>query len=174
MSAEGHGSRRPNVDDRKRLGQEFEELSAYKKARELTNGIYAVTRLPAFARDAGLVEQMRRAAVSVVSRIAEGYERGTTQEFVQSLYGAKGACGEIRAQLGVALDQKYLSAVDCGLMTDQCLVVSGMLDSFIEHLQDQSKPGPRQRPPQREAVSPDEEWQRVINELAEQRKRREG
>ena len=174
MSEEGHGSPRPNVDDRKRLGQEFEELSVYKKARELTNGIYALTRQSAFARDAGLVDQIRRAAVSVVSHIAEGYERGTTQEFVQSLYGAKGSCGEIRAQLGVALDQNYLSAEDCGLVTDQCLVVSGMLDSFIEHLQDQAKPGQKQQPPKREAASPDEEWQRVISALAEQRKRREG
>ena len=174
MSEEGHGSPRPNVDDRKRLGQEFEELSVYKKARELTNGIYALTRQSAFARDAGLVDQIRRAAVSVVSHIAEGYERGTTQELVQSLYGAKGSCGEIRAQLGVALDQKYLSAEDCGMMADQCLLVSGMLDSFIENLQDPVEPWQKRPSPRRDAASADEEWQRVISELAEQRKRREG
>jgi four helix bundle protein len=174
MSEEGRVSRRQNVDDRKQMVQDFEELGAYKKARELTNGIYAVTRQPAFARDAGLVDQIRRAAVSVVSHIAEGYERGTTQEFVQSLYGARGACGEVRAQMGVALDQEYLSAEDCGLMTDQCQLVSRMLNSLIELLQDAAKPGQKQHSPRREAVSPDEEWQRVINELAEQRKRSGG
>lgn len=174
MSEEGHGARRPNVDERKLTGQRFEELEVYKKARELINGIYAVTRQPAFVRDAGLVDQIRRAAVAVVSHIAEGYERGTRQEFVQFLYSARGSCGEIRAQLGVALDQKYLSAEDCGMMADQCLLVSGMLYSFIEHLQDSAEPGQKQHSPRREAVSADEEWQRVINELAEQRKRREG
>ena len=158
----------------KRTAQEFEELGVYKKARELTNGIYAVTRQPAFARDAGLVDQMRRAAVSVVSHIAEGHERGNKQELVRSLYGAKGSCGAIRAQLGVALDQKYVNAEDCGMMTDQCLLVSEMLDGFIVRLQDSSKAGSRQQPPKSEAVSADEEWQRVIDELAEQRKRREG
>jgi four helix bundle protein len=174
MIEEGYGPRRQHVDDRKRIGQEFEELGVYKKARELTNGIYAVTRQPAFARDAVLVDQIRRAAVSVVSHIAEGYERGNKQEFVRSLYGARGSCGAIRAQLGVALDQKYLSAEDCGMMADQCLLVSGMLDSFIENLQDSAKPVQQQHSTQRDAVSADEEWQRVIDELAEQRKRREG
>jgi len=153
--------------------REFEELDVYKKARELTNGIYAVTRQPAFAHDAGLADQIRRAAVSVVSHIAEGSQRGTRQEFVQSLYRAKGSCGEIRAQLGIALDQKYLSPEDCCLMTDQCLLVNETLDSFIERLQGSAQPAPRQQPPRRETVSADEEWQRVINEIAEQRKRRE-
>jgi len=154
--------------------QEFEELGVYKKARELINGIYAVTRQPAFARDAGLVDQIRRAAVSVVFHIAEGYERGNKQEFVRSLYGAKGACGAIRAQLGVALDQKYLSAEDCDMMADQCLLLSGMLDSFTENLQNPVEPWQKRPSPRREAASADEEWQRVISELAEQRKRREG
>ena len=88
MSEEGHGSRRQNFDDRKRIVQVFEELSVYKKARELTNGIYTV---------------MRRAAVSVVSHIAEGYECGPKQEFVRSLHGARGSCGEIRAQSAARL-----------------------------------------------------------------------
>jgi four helix bundle protein len=174
MNEEGRVSRGQNVDDRRQVAQDFEELNVYKKARELTNGIYAVTRQPAFARDAGLVDQIRRAAVSVVSHVAEGYERGTTPDFVKSLYGAKGACGEIRAQLGVALDQRYVSTEDCGMMTDQCLLVSGMLTSLIEQLQDSAKPAQKQHSPKREAASPDEEWQRVINELAEQRKRRGG
>jgi four helix bundle protein len=162
-----------DVDIRKRIVRDFEELSVYKKARELTNGIYAVTRRTAFAHDPGLVDQLRRAAVSVVSSIAAGSERGTTKELVEALYHAKGSCGEIRAQLGIALDQKYLSTEDCGLMRDQCLLVGKMLEGLIERQQDSPKAGNRQQPPKREAASADEEWQRVINELAEQRKRRE-
>jgi four helix bundle protein len=160
-----------NVNGGKQTVQKFEELKVYQQARELTNRVYATTRKLTFARDRSLVDQIRRAAVSVVSNIAEGYERGTTQEFVQFLYIAKGSCGEVRAQLGVALDQEYLSAEDYDLMTNQCRLVSGMLHNFIEYLQGSGMPGPKQHSYQRRAVSASEERQRVLDELAEQRRR---
>ena len=65
--------------------QEFEELNVYQRARELTNHVYELTRDGAFARDFGLVDQIRRASVSIMSNIAEGFERGTNDEFVQFL-----------------------------------------------------------------------------------------
>ena len=89
--------------------QEFEELNVYQRARELTNRVYEVTRNGAFARDFGLVDQIRRASVSIMSNIAEGFERGTNAEFVQFLYIAKGSCGEVRAQVSIAFYQKYIS-----------------------------------------------------------------
>jgi four helix bundle protein len=61
-----------------------------------------------FSKDFGLRNQMQRAAVSIMSNIAEGFERGGNQEFVQFLYIAKGSCGELRSQLYVALDQAYI------------------------------------------------------------------
>lgn len=85
--------------------ESFEELHIYQRARELTNSIYALTRSEIFARDRGLVDQIRRAAVSIMSNIAEGFERGATTEFIQFLYIAKGSCGEVRAQLRIAKDQ---------------------------------------------------------------------
>jgi len=151
--------------------KKFEELKVYQQARELTNRIYAVTRQAAFARDASLVDQVRRAAVSVVSNIAEGYERGTTTEFVQFLYIAKGSCGEVRAQLGIARDQKYLSEPDCEKLEGQCRLVSGMLHNFIQYLQGSRMPGQKQHTVQRQAVKASEERRRVLDELAEQRKR---
>lgn len=151
--------------------QKFEELNVYQRARELANGIYAVTRQAAFARDASLVDQIRRAAVSVVSNIAEGYERGSTTEFVQFLYIAKGSCGEVRAQLGLAADQKYLTGSDCEKLSGQCRLVSGMLHNFIEYLQGSRMPGQKQHTVQRQAVKASEERRRVLDELAEQRRR---
>jgi len=71
--------------------ESFEELHIYQRARELTNSVYALSRDASFARDLSLVDQIRRAAVSVMSNIAEGFERGTTAEFVQFLYIAKGS-----------------------------------------------------------------------------------
>jgi four helix bundle protein len=159
----------------KKTVQKFEELNVYQQARDLTNGVYAVTRVAAFSRDVSLVDQIRRAAVSVVSNIAEGYERGTTTEFVQFLYFAKGSCGEVRAQLEIARDQKYLSDSDCEKLQGQCRLVSGMLHNFIEYLQGSRMPGQKQHTVQQQAVKAGEERRRILDELAEQRRReREG
>jgi four helix bundle protein len=86
----------------------FEDLEVWKEARRLTREIYRLTQDGKFSRDFGLREQIRRAAVSVMSNIAEGFERGGNQEFIQFLYVAKGSCGEVRSQLYVALDQAYV------------------------------------------------------------------
>jgi four helix bundle protein len=86
----------------------FEEIECWKKARELTRRIYEITNQPAFARDFGLKDQIRRAAVSVMSNIAEGYDRSGTAEFVQFLATAKGSAAEVRCQLYVAADQGYI------------------------------------------------------------------
>ena len=157
----------------KKTVQKFEELKVYQQARELANRIYALTRQTAFARDRGLVDQVRRAAVSIVSNIAEGYERGSTPEFVQFLYFAKGSCGEVRAQLGIARDQGYLSEADCEAVSGQCRLVSGMLYGFIEYLQGSGMPGQKQYSHQRRAISDAEERRRILDELAEERRRKQ-
>ena len=90
----------------------FEDLIAWQKARLLTKAIYAVTRQGVFARDFGLRDQIRRAAVSVMSNVAEGFERGTSAEFHNYLRIAKGSCAEVRTQLYVAFDVEYI-AEDC-------------------------------------------------------------
>jgi four helix bundle protein len=89
--------------------EQFEELEAWKQARELTKVIYQVSSSEEFARDFGLRDQICRAAVSIISNIAEGFERDGNKEFLQFLSFAKGSCGEVRAQLYVALDQAYVS-----------------------------------------------------------------
>ena len=89
--------------------EKFEDLMAWQKARVLTRKIYEVTEQGRFSRDFGLTDQMRRAAVSIMSNIAEGFERGRSTEFHQFLSVAKGSCAELRAQLYVALDAGYLN-----------------------------------------------------------------
>lgn len=88
--------------------ERFEELIAWQKARTLSREIYEVTRRGAFARDFGLSGQIQRAAVSIMSNIAEGFERGGRGEFHQFLSTAKASCAELRSQLNVALDVGYL------------------------------------------------------------------
>jgi len=87
----------------------FEDLIAWQKARTLTCAIYEVTRRGAFAQDYGLAGQIQRAAVSVMSNIAEGFERGSQKDFQRFLLIAKASCGEVRSQLYVALDIGYIS-----------------------------------------------------------------
>lgn len=89
--------------------ERFEDFIAWQKARKLTTDIYRVTSEGSFARDFGLKDQIRRAAVSSMSNLAEGFERGRPAEFHQFLSIAKGSCAELRTQLYVALDVGYIS-----------------------------------------------------------------
>lgn len=82
--------------------QKFEDLLCWQKARALTKFIYDITKYRNFDMDKGLQDQIRRAAVSVMSNIAEGFESGTRQEFLNYLYIAKASAGEVRAQLYAA------------------------------------------------------------------------
>ncbi len=87
----------------------FEDLVAWQKARSLTANVYRITGGGLFAKDLGLKDQIRRAAVSAMSNIAEGFERGTPSEFHRFLTIAKASCAELRSQLYVALDVGYLT-----------------------------------------------------------------
>ncbi len=86
----------------------FEELIAWQKARQLTVSIYRIATHGAFAKDYSLKDQIQRAAVSVMSNIAEGFERGSSAEFHQYLVVAKASCAEVRCQLYVAMDVGYI------------------------------------------------------------------
>ena len=92
----------------KRIDQ-FEDLIAWQKARNLTRAIYQVSQKGSFAKDFGLSGQIQRATVSIMSNIAEGFERGKRSEFHQFLSVAKASCAEVRSQLYVALDVGHLS-----------------------------------------------------------------
>jgi four helix bundle protein len=87
--------------------ERFEDFIAWQKARALTAEIYVVTGPERLGRDYGLRDQMRRASVSIMSNIAEGFERGTAPEFHRFLAIAKATCAELRSQLYVGLDVGY-------------------------------------------------------------------
>ncbi len=87
----------------------FEEIEVWKTARQLTNRVYELGNQTGFNRDYGLRDQIRRASVSVMSNIAEGFESRTDVQFINFLGMAKASAGEVRAQLYVALDQQYVT-----------------------------------------------------------------
>jgi four helix bundle protein len=112
----------------------FEDLEIWKHARDLANKIYKLSGSGTFSKDFGLRDQIRRAAVSIMSNIAEGYERGGNQELLQFLSVAKGSCGEVRCQLYIACDQGYISTKVCEELTDYCKKISIMIHNFIQYL----------------------------------------
>ena len=87
----------------------FEEIDAWISSRQLTNMVYATSNQVGFNRDFGLRDQIRRAAVSIMSNIAEGFESRTDIQFINFLGMARASAGEVRAQLYIALDQRYIS-----------------------------------------------------------------
>jgi four helix bundle protein len=88
--------------------ERFEDLIAWQKSRLLVKELYHLTRRGDFSRDRDLVSQVRRAAVSVMSNVAEGFERGGRSEFEHFLSTAKSSCGEVRSLLYVAYDAEYI------------------------------------------------------------------
>lgn len=114
--------------------EQFEDVDAWKVAQELTKSIYQVTSAGDFARDFGLRDQIRRAAVSILSNIAEGFERGGNKEFLQFLSLAKGSCGEVRAQLYVALDQSYLNGDQFQTLLEKTVRTSRLIAGLMKYL----------------------------------------
>ena len=115
----------------------FEDLEVWQKAKELTNLIYSLSSSGSFARDFGLRDQMRRAAVSVMSNIAEGFESQMQALFIQFLSRAKGSSGELRAQLYIALEQQYITTAEFQVAFSLAELCSKQLASFIRYLESQ-------------------------------------
>lgn len=112
----------------------FEEVEAWRTARQLTREVYSFSAKGAFGRDFALRDQMRRAAVSVMSNIAEGFESRTGMLFLEFLGRAKGSAGELRAQAYVAHDAGYLTGEQTAGLCDRCEKCSSQISRFMEYL----------------------------------------
>jgi four helix bundle protein len=123
-----------------KLGR-FEDIEAWQKARELTREIYRVTKQGAFAKDFGLRDQIRRAAVSIMFNIAEGFERGSNKEFIQFLFIAKGSAGEVRSQLYIAFDLGYIGKEAFEQLNADLISISRQISGFVKYLHSSSLRG---------------------------------
>ncbi len=112
----------------------FEDIESWQDARTLVKNIYEATAEGRFARDFGLRDQIRRAAISAMSNIAEGFERGSNKDFVRFLYMAKGSAGEVRSQLYAAIDLSYLEEQEANELMRLAQVVSRRISAFIKYL----------------------------------------
>ncbi len=114
--------------------EKFEDIEAWQKARELTREIYRVTNRGTFAKDFGLRDQIRRASVSIMSNIAEGFGRGGNREFIQFLSMAKGSVSEVQAQLYVAVDAGYLTKDQFQQLYSLSQSTGNLIGGFIRYL----------------------------------------
>ncbi|MGC8781225.1 MAG: four helix bundle protein [Anaerolineae bacterium] len=126
--------------------KKFEEIEGWQKARELTGFVYEITRQGRFSRDFGLKDQIRRAAVSAMSNIAEGFERDGRAEFVQFLSIAKASTGEVQSQLYVALDQGYISQAEFERGYTLCQETANLIGGFMNYLRSTPIQGKKHKP----------------------------
>ena len=113
----------------------------------MTKEIYAVTQDANFSKDFGLRDQIQRAVVSIMSNISEGFERGGNQEFTQFLYIAKASCGEVRSQLYVALDQRYITQDQFNELFKSFRRLSVMISHLVDYLKNSRMKGEKFKKP---------------------------
>ena len=116
----------------------FEDLDCWKKGRELSNMVYSLSRKAEFKKDYGLTDQIRRAAVSAMTNIAEGFERGSNKDFVKFLFIAKASAGEVRSLLYVALDQQFIDEQEFNQCSDVAKSCSRLTWGMIKSLRSKS------------------------------------
>jgi four helix bundle protein len=114
--------------------EKFEDIVAWQKARELTKSVYGQTEGSQFAKDFGLKDQIQRASVSIMSNVAEGFDRGGDKEFIQFLSMSKGSCGEVKSHLYVALDQQYVTPAEFTNLYNTADEVGRLLSGFMAYL----------------------------------------
>ncbi len=128
-----------------RTVQRFEELEVWQTARRLAKGVYRAVKTQRLGRDDPLSSQMRRAAISVGSNIAEGFEHGTRKHQIERCYTAKGSAGELRSQVITAHDVELLTDRAYQWLYATCEQVSRQLHGYLAYLQrtQAALPGPK-------------------------------
>jgi len=121
--------------EKKRIAS-FEDLLVWQKGIILVKQVYLLTAEGKLHRDFGLRDQLQRAAVSIPTNIAEGYERASRREYLQFLHIAKGSAGEVRSLLRVALEVGYLNQPRYDLLREAVLELSRYLSNQIRSLRE--------------------------------------
>lgn len=124
----------------------FEDIEAWQTGRQLRRLVYAYTRKPGFAADRDLVGQIRRAAQSITSNVAEGHERGGNREFQQFLWIAKGSTAEVQDQLYTAIDESYIAQPEFDAAYQLAGKAARQIGGLISYLHSSEIRGQKYRP----------------------------
>lgn len=119
----------------------FEGLKAWQRSRDLLRDVYRLTKKSKFRTDYALCNQIRRACLSTMSNIAEGFEREGDREFIQFLSQAKGSCGEVRSQLYVASDLGYIDEDELKSIMETAIETSRIISGLIRYLKNSGHKG---------------------------------
>ena len=117
----------------------FEEINAWVEARSFTKRIYEVTAEANFKKDFGLIDQIRRASVSIMANIAEGFDSQSNDEFIRFLIYSRRSSSEVQSHLYVALDQKYISREIFNEIYDKSIYTAKLINAFITYLRSSGK-----------------------------------
>ena len=128
--------------------QRFEDLIVWQKSRELNKRIYSITSDSNFNKDYSPRDQIRRASISILSNIAEGFDRSGNKEFIQFLSIAKGSASELRAQLYVAFDLNYLSKDEFDYIFQLINEIGKMLTGLMNYLKSTEMKGSKFNEPE--------------------------
>ena len=125
--------------------ERFEDLEAWKRPRTFAKVIHEISGTGAFGQDFGLRNQISRAAISIVSNIAEGFARDGDKEFLQHLFVVKGSCGEVRAQLYLAVDYEYITQNEFLDLKMKALELNRIISGLIKYLSQSELKGKKYR-----------------------------
>ncbi len=114
--------------------EKFEDIKSWQLARKVTNKVYDLSKFGEFSRDFALRDQIRRSAISIMSNIAEGFERQGNKEFVNFLTVAKASCAEARSQIYIAYDQDYITQEQFDDIYKELSEIGNLLGGFIKYL----------------------------------------
>lgn len=134
MKKDEDGSEQKKVDQGAGAWR-FEDLQVWQVARDLAKGVYQASRSQRLRCDRSLVDQMTRAAISVISNIAEGHERGSRAQNIEFCFYAKGSVGELRSQVIIARDVGLLDETAYRWLYAKCQEVSAQLGGYVKHMQ---------------------------------------
>ncbi|HWO43253.1 MAG TPA: four helix bundle protein [Candidatus Eisenbacteria bacterium] len=118
----------------------FENIQGRQAARELSKAVYHVTRTETFSWDFSLVDQARRASVSAMANIAEGFDSHSNSEFIRFLYYALRSASEVQSHLYVALDQGYITEAEFTAVYQEASKTKRLVFSLIEYLRTHNRP----------------------------------
>jgi four helix bundle protein len=121
----------------------FEEIEAWKKARNLCNEVYLMTNQLPLKTDFDLCRQIKRSCGSIMDNIAEGFERGGNKEFIQFLIISKGSCGEFRSQLYRLIDLEFINKSTFDKLYLETIELSKMISGIISYLKNNEFKGPK-------------------------------
>jgi four helix bundle protein len=132
----------------------FEDMEAWQKSRSLCQKLYMITGRENFSRDFKLRNQVNSSSGSMMDNIAEGFDRGSTAEFIYFLGIAKGSAAELRSQFYRALDRNYISQEEFDTLYDEANTISKMIMGQIKYLKRIEMKGSRYKKENSKSNSP--------------------